>query len=131
MKIIHRAGKRKKAIARATLKEGVGKVRINKTFLDHIEPKLARMKIQEALEIAGEPAKKVDINVNVAGGGANGQAEASRVAICRALVDFDKKLQKVFIDYDRQLLVADVRQKEARKPNTCGKARSKRQKSYR
>lgn len=131
MKISHESGTRKKAVARATLRAGTGRVRINNMLLDFIEPRLSRLKIQEALQIAGEAAKNVDIDVNVFGGGTNGQAEASRVAICRTLVDFDKKLQKVFMEYDRQLLVADVRQKEPRKPNTAGNARSKVQKSYR
>lgn len=131
MKLIHKSGKRKKAIARATLKEGKGRIRVNSVLLDFIEPKLTRMKIQEALLIAGETAQKVDININVVGGGSNGQAEASRVAICRALVEFDKKLQKVFVDYDRQLLIADIRQKETRKPNTSGNARAKVQQSKR
>jgi ribosomal protein S9 len=53
------------------------------------------------------------------------------LAIARALVEKDKKLKEVFLDYDRQLLVADVRQKESAKPNSHGKARAKRQKSYR
>ncbi len=131
MKIIHKAGKRKRSIARATLKDGKGIIKINKIPIDCIESKLARMKLQEALLIAGDATKKVDINVRVSGGGINGQAEASRVAICRTLVEFDKKLQKAFIEYDRQLLVPDVRQKETRKPNTAGNARSKVQKSYR
>ena len=47
------------------------------------------------------------------------------------LVKSNKKLAKTFLVYDRNLLVADVRQREPRKPNTSGKARSKKQKSYR
>lgn len=131
MKSVHEAGTRKKAVARATLSPGNGVVRINGTLLDCYEPRFSRLKIVEALSIAGESAKKVDINVNVFGGGCNGQAEAARVAICKVLVGFEKKLQKAFMDYDRQLLVADVRQKEPRKPNRAGNARSKIQKSYR
>ncbi len=131
MKIIHTSGKRKRAIARATLKQGKGVVRINKVILDHFQPKLARLKLREPLLLSGATAEKVNINVNVNGGGIMSQAEASRLAIARALVQFDKKLEDVFLKYDRHLLIADVRRKESSKPNCHGQARSKRQKSYR
>lgn len=131
MKNIHVSGKRKTAIARATLKEGKGIIRINSQLLDVLPENIYKTKIQEPLIIAGDIVKKVDININVQGGGINAQAEAIRLAIARALDQFDKKLHKEFLDYDRTLLVADVRTKEERKPNTHGKARSKRQKSYR
>jgi small subunit ribosomal protein S9 len=74
---------------------------------------------------------KLDIDVNVMGGGVAGQAEAARLAIARALVEYDDKLEDPFEQYDRQLLVADVRRKESSKPNCRGQARAKKQKSYR
>ena len=58
------------------------------------------------------------------------QAEASRLAIARALSQLQPSLKKVFLSYDRHLLVPDVRFKETYKPNDS-KARAKRQKSYR
>ena len=88
----------------------------------------------EPLLIAGEDIiKKVKIDIDVSGGGWNGQAEAARLAIARGLVQFtgNKQLERSFLNYDRHLLVADVRQRESRKPNTHQKARSKVQKSYR
>lgn len=118
------------AIARATLKAGKGKVKVNNQMLDIYEPKLSRLKIQEPLILAGD-ISNVDINVNIRGGGMASQAEAARLAISRALVQHSKKLEKVFLNYDRNLLVADVRRKEASKPNCQGQARSKVQKSYR
>jgi len=130
-KTILTSGKRKSAIARAKLVAGTGSVTINKQNIDHFEPKIARLKIQEPLILAGSLAQKIDIDVNMVGGGFMGQVQAARLAIARALVEKDKKLKEVFLDYDRQLLVADVRQKESAKPNSHGKARSKRQKSYR
>ena len=130
-KIIHCSGKRKSAIARATLKPGKGMVRVNKKMIETIRPKTARLKIKEPLILAGSMANTVDINVNVSGGGFISQAEAARLAIARSLVKYDKKLEKNFLNYDRQLLVADVRRKEPHKPNTSRGARSKRQKSYR
>lgn len=133
MKIVHASGKRKKAIARATLKVGKGKIKINNTPLDLYEPKLARLKLREPLILAGDVVNKLDIEVNVKGGGINGQADASRLAIAKALVDYVKggKLKEKFLAYDRNLLVADVRRKEVSKPNRHGQARAKVQKSYR
>jgi small subunit ribosomal protein S9 len=130
-KVIHTAGKRKRAIARALLRPGNGKIRVNSLLLQNYGSVLSRTKLQEPLLIAGPVAKNVDINVNVMGGGPTTQAEAARLAIARALVKFDKKLEKEFLNYDRHLLVADVRRKETHKPNRHGKARAKRQKSYR
>jgi small subunit ribosomal protein S9 len=131
MKIIHKSGKRKTAIARATLSEGRGIVKINNVPIDEYQPKLSRLKLREPLLLAGDAVNKVNISVNVAGGGVNSQAEAARLAAARALVAHDKKLEKVFLNYDRNLLVADVRRKETHKPNCRGKARAKKQKSYR
>jgi small subunit ribosomal protein S9 len=129
-KAIHKKGKRKSAVARATVKEGKGKVIINGQYLENFSTPLLRLRISEPLVLAGDLAKGVDIFVNVVGGGANGQADSARMAIARALVDYDPKLKPVFYEYDRLLLVADVRRKETRKPNDS-KARAKRQKSYR
>ncbi len=133
-KLIHVSGKRKKAIARATIKPGKGQIRINKRLLQLYYPMLSRMRIMEPLLIAGDDViKKIRIDVDVKGGGLNGQAEAARLAIARSLAQFtgNKQLEKDFLSYDRHLLVADVRQRESRKPNTHQKARAKVQKSYR
>jgi len=132
-KVIHTSGKRKKAIARATIKEGKGFIRINKQLLQTFEPKLARMRIMEPLMLAGDDImQKVNINVNVMGGGWQGQTEAARLAIAKALVEFtkNKQLRQDFLKYDRHLLIADVRVNEPHKPNDS-KPRRKRQKSYR
>ena len=130
-KSIVTSGKRKSAIARASLTDGSGIVTINGIDLKAIKPELVRLLIQTPLLLADEAAKKVDIAVHVSGGGFNSQAEASALAIAKALAKHDKHLDKVFLAYDRQLLVADVRRKECSKPNKHGQARAKRQKSYR
>lgn len=130
VKVIHTSGRRKTAIARATLKQGTGVVRFNNQKIDFIEPKLLRLRLQEPLIIAKKAAEKVNISINAIGGGFLGQIEAARLALARALVASDKKLEKPFLEYDRHLLVADVRRKEQCKPNDS-KARAKRQKSYR
>ena len=133
MKVISTSGKRKRAIARATLRPGKGIVRINNKLLDFFEPKMSRLKLSEPLILAGDAANKVDINVRVSGGGTSSQAGASRLAIAKGLLEFSKndKLKEEFLNYDRSLLVADVRRKEPAKPNRHGQARSKVQKSYR
>lgn len=131
VKSIHVSGSRKSAIARATLTLGAGIVRVNSQLLDTYEPSISRLKIQEPIIIAGDRAKNVNISVQVHGGGTTSQADACRLAVARALSRYDKTLQKSFLDYDRALLVADVRRKETHKPNCHGKARAARQKSYR
>lgn len=130
-KIINTHGKRKRAIARATLKSGSGIVRINDIELDDYAPRIYRLRIREPLLLAGPIANQVDIKVNIIGGGINSQSDAARLAIAKALSEYSPNLKKVFLNYDRQLLVADVRRKEVSKPNRHGQARAKRQKSYR
>ncbi|MFP4403110.1 MAG: 30S ribosomal protein S9 [Candidatus Woesearchaeota archaeon] len=131
-KIVHISGTRKTAVARATIKQGNGIVKIDKCLLDNYKPELAKIRIQEPLILAEKLIDKIDINISVKGGGFMAQANAIRTAIARALVEYTKSdaLKKTYLDYDRQLLVADVRRKEMRKPNDS-KARAKRQKSYR
>ena len=130
-KTITTHGKRKRAIARAVLKPGKGIVLINDSDLENYEPKLFRLKIKEPLILAGDIANQVDIKVNAIGGGMSSQTNAIRLAIGKALAEYSPRLKKVFLDYDRQLMVADVRRKESAKPNRHGQARAKRQKSYR
>src|SRR3989338_1566736 len=129
--MLQTSGKRKSAIARAVLKSGTGKVTFNRIPIELVEPRLARLKLKEPLILAGDAMKKVDIAVTVKGGGFIGQSDAARVAIGKALVQQFPDLKEVLINYDRQLLISDVRRKEPRKPNSHGKARSKTQKSYR
>jgi len=131
-KAIVASGKRKRAVARATIKEGAGKIRVNGVLLDNVEPRLLRMKLREPLLIAEKYASSIDVSVKVFGGGIMSQGDAARLAIARGLMDFTKSnaLRKEFLAYDRNLLVADIRRKETCKPNDS-KARAKRQKSYR
>ena len=133
MKNLVSSGKRKRAIARANIVQGKGIVKINNIALENFQPKLARLRMQEPLLLAEDAALKVDIHVNVKGGGIASQADAARLAIAKALVGFskNKSLKDTYLKYDRNLLVADVRRKEPAKPNRHGQARAKVQKSYR
>ncbi len=117
MKTIHISGTRKKAIARATLKEGKGIIRINKQLLSNYSPEMLRLKITEPLILAEDLANKVDIEVNINGGGIASQSEAARLAIARALAEYQPLLKKKFLEYDRHLIIADVRRNEPHKPN--------------
>jgi small subunit ribosomal protein S9 len=132
MDTVNTSGKRKSAIARAVVREGTGKVTINKVPLSIYSPELARLKIEEPLGLVPEKASKVDIAVLVNGGGVMGQAAAARTAIARGLVDFykDEELEAVFRAYDRTLIINDDRRKLPKNPLGHG-ARAKKQKSYR
>jgi len=131
-KIVNTSGKRKTAIAKATVQKGIGRVRINRIPVEIYEPELARWKILEPLKLAGTHVNKVDIDVSVSGGGFMSQANAVRTAIARGILEFtsDANLKITFLDFDRNLLVNDARIKETKKPLGRG-ARKKRQKSYR
>ena len=111
VKIIQASGARKESVARATIKDGKGKIQINGKLLANFSDEMSRLRISEPLVLSGDLIKKVNISVRVNGGGINGQSDAVRLSIARALVEYDKKLKKVFDDYDRLLLVADVRRK--------------------
>ncbi len=132
-KITQTSGKRKRAIARATIQPGKGIVHVNNKLLSSLQPEMIQMRIMEPLLLADKLAHDVDISVTVAGGGITSQADAARLAIARALVAYTNSalLKNTFLEYDRQLLVADVRRKEQAKPNSHGQARAKVQKSYR
>lgn len=127
------SGKRKTAIAKAAIKEGKGIVTLNGKSLEAF-PMLQQLELKEPLIIAEQVLGKLnfDISVNVASGGSSSRVEASRLAIARAIVEFtkDEKVRLAFVAYDRNMLVADIRRKEAYKPGDS-KARAKRQTSYR
>ena len=127
------SGKRKTAIAKAVTTEGNGKITINGKPYETLHV-FDRLKIEEPIRIAKNILGKTDFNISVKvkGGGEKGQIEAARIAISRAIVAFteNKEVERAFLDYDRNLLVADVRRKESYKPGDS-KARRKRQTSYR
>ena len=132
-KIMVISGKRKTAIARAVVRPGVGRIRINRTPLEIYEPEIAREKLMEPLIQAGDEVwKQVDMDVKVSGGGYMGQAEASRMAIANALLKWTKSshLRTVFVEYDRTMIAGDPRRKEPKKFGGPS-ARARDQKSYR
>jgi small subunit ribosomal protein S9 len=130
--IVLSTGKRKTAIARATIRRGAGLVRFNDRPLELVEPEIVRQKIQEPLLMVGDRARTLDISVQAQGGGIVGQASAARTAVARGLVAWlkDGELKESFKHYDRSLIVNDPRRKLPKRPGGRG-ARKRRQKSYR
>jgi len=131
--VTNTSGKKKTAIARATVREGEGRVRINAQPVELAQPELARLKMLEPFRLADDELREaVDIDVDVEGGGTMGQADAARTAIARGLVQHtnDAELRDAYMEFDRSLLVNDVRQSEPKKWGGPG-ARARYQKSYR
>ena len=131
--VTNTSGKKKTAVARATIREGEGRVRIDSQPVELVDPELAQLKMLEPFRIAEDALRDdIDVDVSVEGGGVMGQADAARTAIARGLVDFtnDAELRDAFMEFDRSLLVNDVRQSEPKKWGGPG-ARARYQKSYR
>lgn len=123
-------GKRKKAIARAVAKPGTGAILVNGRPLEMFEPEMLKMMIMEPLILVGK--NDLDITVTSTGGGVFGQAAAIRQCIAKALVEHDKSLREKFIEYDRNMLVADSRRTEPHKPSASKRGpRRHKQKSKR
>lgn len=132
-KVVVASGKRRTAMARAVVRPGTGKMRINRIPVEIFEPEIAREKIREPFIQAGEDVwKDLDMDVTVKGGGYMGQAEAARMAIANGLLKWSKSshLRTVFAEYDRTMIVGDSRKKEPKKFGGKG-ARARNQKSYR
>ena len=86
MEVINALGRRKSAVARVFVKEGTGKITINKKDLAVYFPSsILQFVVKQPLNKLGVAAK-YDINVNLVGGGYTGQSQALRLAIARALV---------------------------------------------
>jgi small subunit ribosomal protein S9 len=132
MKVIA-SGKRKKAVARAIINEGNGKITYKNQDYKSLQM-FDRLKLEEPVRIAEKVLGKTnfDAKITVKGGGEKGQIDAARLALAKAIVKFSnsKELAQTYTEYDRNLLVADVRRKEPNKPGDS-KARSKRQSSKR
>jgi small subunit ribosomal protein S9 len=131
-KVTLATGKRKTAVARVKITEGKGRIRINNVPVHLHEPLTAREMVLEPVALAGEYSNKVDINIEVAGGGVFSQAEAARMGLAQGLVKHtkSKRLKSTLIDYDRNMLAGDARRKEPKKFGGPG-ARRRKQKSYR
>ena len=122
MEVINALGRRKNAVARIFLKDGSGKITINKRDLKNYFPlPTLQYIVKQPLEIA-ESVTKYDIQANIDGGGITGQAEALKLAIARALVKINAELRPPL--KAKGLLRRDPRMVERKKPGQK-KARKK------
>ncbi|MCW1293844.1 MAG: 30S ribosomal protein S9 [Candidatus Parvarchaeota archaeon] len=122
--------KRKTAVARGTISAGDGKVFINGKSLDSYGDKLFKMIVTEPMVLSGEAYKRYNFNIFVKGGGQMARATVARAIIAKSLSSKEKGLRKVFLSYDRTLLVDDKRVAEPQKPYRSA-ARALKQTSYR
>lgn len=132
MRVIVTTGKRKTSLAKATVKDGAGRIRVNGQPLEVLQPEVARLRILEPLIIFGEGWKHYDIRVRVHGGGFMSQADAVRMAVATGLVKMsqDFEARSRMLEHDRTMVVGDPRRTEPKKFGGPS-ARSRYQKSYR
>jgi len=113
MGTIHTIGRRKTAVARIYVSEGNGTITVNRRAFDNYFPtSTLQYKVQQPLMLT-ENAENYDIKVNVYGGGSNGQAEAVRMAIARAMCEIDVENRSVL--KPEGLLTRDSRMVERKK----------------
>jgi small subunit ribosomal protein S9 len=122
MSVINTLGRRKTSVARVYLSEGTGIVTVNKKDLnEYFSTEVLLGKVKQPFEIT-ENVDKYDVKVNVKGGGINGQAEAIRLGISKALVEINAEWKPAL--KAEGLMTRDPRMVERKKPGQK-KARKK------
>jgi len=122
MEVINTSGRRKTAIARVYLKEGNGSITINgRDYKEYFPTGTLQYVVTQSLSVA-DALGKYDIQANLDGGGINGQAEALRLAISKALVELNPELRPPL--KAKGLMRRDPRMVERKKPGQK-KARKK------
>jgi len=122
MEVVNTLGRRKTSVARVYLKKGTGKMTVNKRdYKDFFTVAVLQSKIEQPFNLT-ETVGQYDVTVNVAGGGVNGQAEAIRLGISRALVKVSEDLKPAL--KAEGLMTRDPRMVERKKPGQP-KARKK------
>jgi small subunit ribosomal protein S9 len=114
MEMIHTLGRRKTAVARIHLTSGEGKVIVNgKEYTEYFPVLKNQIAVQEPF-VLSNTTNTYNVKVNVQGGGTTGQAEATRMAIARALVKIDVTFKEIL--KKNGLLKRDPRMIERKKP---------------
>ena len=114
MDIIHTIGRRKEAVARIYLSQGKGNITVNgKDFKEYFPVDTMQYKLEQPFKTA-DLSGKFDVKVNVDWGGTTGQAEAIRLAISRALCEFNPENRPAL--KSQGLLTRDARVVERKKP---------------
>ena len=112
--MVNALGRRKSAVARIFVKEGTGKITINKKDLqDYFPSSILQFVVKQPLTTLNV-AEKYDIKVNLDGGGFTGQSQALRLAIARALVKINAEDKKAL--RAEGFLTRDAREVERKKP---------------
>ena len=114
MEMVNALGRRKSAVARIFVKEGTGKITINKKDLQVYFPSSILQFIVKQPLAALNVVEKYDIKVNLNGGGYTGQSQALRLAIARALVKINPEDKKAL--RSEGFLTRDAREVERKKP---------------
>ena len=121
--IFYATGRRKTSSARVYLKSGNGNITVNNRKLDeYFGRKVAQMLVMQPLELV-DLSGKVDLDVNVKGGGSFGQAGAIRHGISRALTSYDEELRPQL--KKAGLLTRDPRRVERKKAGLVKARKSK------
>jgi len=126
--VTNTSGKKRRPSPRATVREGEGRVELIRNLSNWSNRETSRLKMLEPFRIVGDDLRgEMDIDVRVEGGGISGQADAVRTAVARGIVQHsnDAELRDAFMEFDRSLLVNDVRQSEPKKwgrPRRSGRA---------
>jgi len=114
MEIINSIGRRKSSIARVYLTNGKGQISVNnRDFKDYFPGKHLHYIVEQPLNVLNI-RNNFDVKVVLSGGGSKGQAEATRLAISRALVDLDAENKSTL--KAEGFLTRDPRQVERKKP---------------
>ncbi|MEI8192251.1 MAG: 30S ribosomal protein S9 [Flavobacteriia bacterium] len=122
MDIINALGRRKTAVARVYLSKGNGEISINnKTFTEFFPVDVLQTKVNQPFQLTGT-AGEYNVKATVNGGGINGQAEAVRLGISRALVEINEEYKTLL--RAEGLMTRDPRMVERKKPGQP-KARKK------
>jgi len=118
MEVINALGRRKAAVARVFVREGTGKIVINKRELENYFPSTILQYVVKQPLTTLDAVEKYDITINLDGGGYKGQSEAARLGIARALVKInpeDKSALKA-----EGFMTRDSRVVERKKPGQPG-----------
>ncbi len=113
MDVIHTIGRRKTSVARIFVSEGKGEITVNKKkYNDYFPTSTLQYKVIQPLALT-DTEGNYDIKVTVVGGGSNGQAEAVRLAVSRALCQINEEHRLVL--KPEGLLTRDPRMVERKK----------------
>ena len=113
MEKVHAVGRRKKSIARLFLTKGKSEININsKKYQDYFPTAVSQFKLLQPLNLTNN-LDQFNININVVGGGVNGQVEAIRLALSRALCQINEENRKIL--KPEGLLTRDSRNVERKK----------------